>query len=66
MPCGRTISSVVRELKAHRRPGFVYVFSQADGSPITPGKMKAPLHRALRKSGISRPEGQMDKSAGMT
>lgn len=52
-------ASVVAALKSHRRPGFTYVFSQADGSPLNEGMLKMPLERALRRSGISRPEGRI-------
>ena len=51
--------SVVNALRVHRRPGVIPVFSNLDGSILSPGKMKTALTRALRLSGISRPEGRI-------
>ncbi len=50
-------SSVVSALKAARHLKGPYVFCQPDGKPLTPGLMKAPLIRALKRAGISREEG---------
>lgn len=49
--------SVVDALKAARHLKGPWVFAQADGSLMTPGMLKWPLTRALRLSGISRPQG---------
>lgn len=52
-------ASVVDALKAHRHIRGRFVFCQEDGQPLTPGKMKAPLRRALRAAGITREQGQI-------
>lgn len=50
-------ASAVEALKAHRHLCGPYVFCQPDGQPLTAGKMKQPLLRALRRAGISREHG---------
>ncbi|CAM3246267.1 site-specific integrase [Corallococcus sp. ZKHCc1 1396] len=52
-------ASVVDALKAHRHLRGRFVFCQEDGQPLTPGKMKAPLRRALQAAGITREQGQI-------
>ncbi|NOK04815.1 MULTISPECIES: tyrosine-type recombinase/integrase [Myxococcus] len=52
-------TSVVETLKTHRHLRGRYVFCQEDGQPLTEGKMKAPLRRALRAAGITREVGQI-------
>lgn len=50
-------ASLVAALKAHRHLRGPFVFCQADGEPLTPGLLKWPLERALRKAGIARDVG---------
>jgi integrase len=53
-------TSAVEALKAHRHLCGPYVFCQPDGRPLTAaGMIKHPLLRALRRAGISRPEGSI-------
>src|SRR5262245_55273729 len=52
-------ASVVDALKSHRHLKGPFVFCAPDGAILTPGQLKAPLQKALRCSGISRPEGQI-------
>src|SRR6218665_1046714 len=59
--CERTVdlpASAVDALKAHRHLRGRFVFCQEDGQPLTEGKMKQPLRRALNRAGISREEGR--------
>jgi hypothetical protein len=49
----------VDALKAHRHLRGRFVFCQEDGQPLTEGKMKQPLRRALNRAGISREEGRI-------
>jgi integrase len=51
--------SVVKALKALRHLKGPYVFCREDGAPFTPGHLKHPLTRALRRAGISREHGQI-------
>jgi integrase len=51
--------SLVYALSAHRHLNGSYVFCQADGSPLTPGLLKWPLDRALRRAGIARDQGRI-------
>ncbi|MBZ4336449.1 site-specific integrase [Corallococcus sp. AS-1-12] len=51
--------SVVDALKAHRHLRGPYVFCLENGERLTPGKMNAPLRRALRAAGITREVGQI-------
>jgi integrase len=51
--------SIVDALKAYRHLKGPYVFCQADGSLLTPGLLKAPLDRALRRAGIARDQGRI-------
>ncbi len=51
--------SLVEALKAHRHLKGPSVFCGPKGELLTPGQLKWPLTRALRKSGISRPEGRI-------
>ncbi len=54
--------SVVQALKQHRsqtKLKSLFVFCQEDGKPLTPGQMKWPLLRALKRAGISRDAGQI-------
>jgi integrase len=48
--------SVVEALKQHRHLKGLWVFCGEDGALLTPGKLKWPLERALRRSNVSRPE----------
>lgn len=50
-------ASAVDALKAHRHLRGRFLFCQEDGWPLTEGKMKQPLRRALNRAGISREEG---------
>jgi len=52
-------TSAVDALKAHRHLRGRFVFCQEDGQPLTEGKMKQPLRRALNRAGISREEGRI-------
>ncbi len=52
-------ASAVDALKAHRHLRGRFVFCQEDGQPLTEGKMKQPLRRALNRAGISREEGRI-------
>jgi len=52
-------ASAVDALKAHRHLRGRYVFCQEDGQPLTEGKMKQPLRRALTRAGINREEGRI-------
>lgn len=51
--------SVVVALRSHRHLKGEYVFCEADGRLLTPGRLKAPLARALKRSGISRRDGRI-------
>ncbi|MFB1484200.1 tyrosine-type recombinase/integrase [Corallococcus sp. RDP092CA] len=51
--------SVVDALKAHRHLRGPYVFCEENGERLTPGKMRAPLRRALRAAGITREVGRI-------
>lgn len=46
-------------LKAHRHLRGPYVFCEENGGRLTPGKMGAPLRRALRAAGITREVGRI-------
>ena len=52
-------ASAVDALRAHRHLRGRFVFCQEDGQPLTEGKMKQPLRRALNRAGISREEGRI-------
>ncbi len=52
-------ASAVDALKAHRHLRGRFVFCLEDGQPLTEGKMKQPLRRALNRAGISREEGRI-------
>jgi len=51
--------SVVDALKAHRHLKGRYVFCQPKSEPLTPGLLKWPLERALRRGGIAREMGRI-------
>src|SRR5262249_39910310 len=51
--------SLINGLKAYRHFKGPYVFCQSDGSLLTPGLLKAPLGRALRRAGIAREQGRI-------
>ncbi len=51
--------SLVLVLKKARHLNGPFVLAGRDSGPMTEGQLKAPLERALRKSGISREEGRI-------